>query len=466
MLGNVIQKSTPTGSVFSSYDAAGRLRKVSTVGNTLFREFIYGTPNNDNGKLVTARAYNWRSTGACTFYEVQQDFRYDPNHGRLASEDTTLLQGTTVLQKWTQSYVYDGAGRIVQTNNPNCVANCASAGRTVTTNYAFGRPTSIPGFASSITYNDNGMLATITHANNVLFTETPDPSGIARPRSLSVAGASSLWQSETYAYDGAGNIKQIGSKQYTYDAASRITSATVPSAAPMAQFGSAPYQEFTYDLFGNLTRIARGTQNGSILTYVDYLADPASNHLQGASYDASGSLTAYQGSAYTWDVLQQAMTVNTGSESWVHVYDAAGERVWSWRTSPSRIDNYALRGRDGRVLRFFSNNGSILTVEDYVYREGQLVGAVVPDGTTHHFDVDHLGSVRLETAATPPVYREFWPYGEEATAPGGSERMKFLAGQERDLGNLTSTADDIDYMNARYYLPIYGRFLSVDTLQR
>jgi len=39
--------------------------------------------------------------------------------------------------------------------------------------------------------------------------------------------------------------------------------------------------------------------------------------------------------------------------------------------------------------------------------------------------------------------------------------MKF-AGQERDLGNLTSTADDIDYMHARYFRPLFGRFLSAD----
>ncbi|HVT58933.1 MAG TPA: RHS repeat-associated core domain-containing protein, partial [Thermoanaerobaculia bacterium] len=176
----------------------------------------------------------------------------------------------------------------------------------------------------------------------------------------------------------------------------------------------------------------------------------------------SGSMTGYQGSVYTWDVLRQATTVNTGSESWVHIYDVAGERVWSWRTSSSRLDNYALRGQDGRVLRFFANNGSTLTWEDYVYREGDLVGAVAPDGTPRHFDVDHLGSVRLETGGLTTPYHEYWAYGEEATPPAGSERMKFT-GHERDLGVLTSTADDIDYMHARYYRPLLARFLSVDS---
>jgi RHS repeat-associated protein len=39
--------------------------------------------------------------------------------------------------------------------------------------------------------------------------------------------------------------------------------------------------------------------------------------------------------------------------------------------------------------------------------------------------------------------------------------MKFT-GHERDLGVLTSNADDLDYMHARFCSPLLGRFLSVD----
>jgi RHS repeat-associated protein len=39
--------------------------------------------------------------------------------------------------------------------------------------------------------------------------------------------------------------------------------------------------------------------------------------------------------------------------------------------------------------------------------------------------------------------------------------MKFT-GHERDLGNLSSAADDLDYMHARFYNPQTGRFLSTD----
>ena len=63
----------------------------------------------------------------------------------------------------------------------------------------------------------------------------------------------------------------------------------------------------------------------------------------------------------------------TGTEQWVHTYDATGQLVWSWRTSSSRVDNYGLRGLDSKVLSAFTKTGAAYTWEDYVYREGQLL---------------------------------------------------------------------------------------------
>ncbi len=452
--GHATRKATPTGTVFSSYDEAGRLVAVSSPQAQL-RQFSYGT-GAGAGKLVESRAFNWRLASTCTDFEVRQDFSYDAATGRLATTDTSLWQGGA-LEHWTQSYAYDGAGRITSVAYPNCVALCASPSRQVATAYAFGRPTSVSGFASAITYNGNGTLATIHHANGVVFTETPDLSGMARPGSLRADSSTGQpWPREDYFYDGTGNIKAIGGKTFAYDVTSRIVTATVPTA------GAQPYQAYAYDGFSNLATIYRGSGPGDA-TYISYTADPGTNQLIGATYDPSGELLSYQGSGYTWDVLGQATSVSTGSEAWTHTYDATGERVWSWRTSPSRLDTYALRGADQKLLSLFTKTGPTYTWEDYAYREAMLLGAALSDGTVHHFDVDHLGSVRLETTAAgaQPTYRDFWPYGDEATPPGGSERMKF-AGQERDLGNLTSIADDIDYMHARYFRPIFGRFLSAD----
>jgi RHS repeat-associated protein len=458
--GNLFRKETPTGRLLYGYDEAGRLRFVNSPPMTTnLRELSYGS-GGTAGELVQASAFNWRTAAAaCSDFEVRQVFSYEPSTGRLSSVDTSLWQGGA-LEHWTQSYLYDGADRITQVSYPTCSV-CSSPARTVTTTYSLGRPTAVSGFANAITYNGNGTLATIQHANGVVFTETADPSGMPRPGSMRAdLSSTELWQPESYFYDGAGNIKAIGAKSFVYDVNSRLVSATLPSA------GAQPYQAFTYDALGNLVSIFRGANSGSG-TSLNLGADSTTNRLPGGTYDNSGELTDFLPTAFhwTWDVLGQVTTNTTDSESWVHTYDAAGERVWSWRTSPSRLDTYALRGQDRKLLSLFTKTGSTYIWEDYAYREGMLLGAASSNGSVTHFDVDHLGSVRLETNGaaplTQPKYRDFWPYGEEATPPGGSERMKF-AGQERDLGNLTSTADDIDYMHARYFRSIWGRFLSPD----
>jgi RHS repeat-associated protein len=461
--GNLTRKETPTGTQLYGYDEAGRLLSVGSTQMNPLRKFSYGT-GSTAGEVIEAQAFNYRMVSVCSAIEVRQDFSYETATGRLSGENTSLWQGGGALESWTQSYFYDGADRITQVSYPTCTA-CSSPTRSVTTTYSLGRPTSVSSFANPITYNGNGTLATIHHANGVVFTEMPDVNGMLRPGLLrSDLGSTELWPPESYFYDGAGNIKAIGAKSFVYDVNSRIVSATVPSA------GAQPYQSFTYDPYNNLTLIFRGA-NPTSGSFVSLNVDNATNRLTGATYDDSGEVLntpAPTMFSWTWDVLGQATSVTTDTESWVHTYDAAGERVWSWRTSPSRLDTYALRGKDRKLLSLFTKTGSNYTWEDYAYREGSLLGASYSTGCVRHFDVDHLGSVRLETnggaaCTQSTTYRDFLPYGEEATPPGGGERMKF-AGQERDLGNLTSTADDIDYMHARYFRPIWGRFLSPDPL--
>ncbi len=476
--GNMTLKARPTGTVLSTYDKAGRLASVSSP-LVLLKQFTYGT-GADAYKLREASSFNWRQADACATTEVRQDYSYDPATGRLSSEDTSLWQGTTRLESWTQSYLYDGAGRITQVTYPSCTYLCPATPRQVTTIYSYGKPTSVSGFASSITYGDNGMLATIVHGDGVVFTATPDPAGMPRPGSLRADGPGGvvLWPREFYFYDAAGNIKAIGGKAFAYDGNSRIMSATVPAAGAQQL-----YEGYTYDAYGNLTSVASGASLGSATT-IFYAPQPCypnnpvcSNRLSGATYDDSGELTAYQGSTYSWDVLGQLTAFNTGSEVWTQLYDAAGERVWSYRTSPSRLDTYALRERDGKVLSIFTKTGSAYTWEDYAYRDGKaLGGAFSADGHVVNFDVDHVGSVRLESSTSQSGlvtrYHDYWPFGQEATAltGSGSERMKF-AGQERDLGVLTSggdnasTQDDIDYMHRRYYRSILGRYLSADPVR-
>jgi RHS repeat-associated protein len=68
-----------------------------------------------------------------------------------------------------------------------------------------------------------------------------------------------------------------------------------------------------------------------------------------------------------------------------------------------------------------------------------------------------LGSVLVETGSNGALLttHSYWPFGEEMTVTSSSERYRF-AGHERDQRT------GYDYMHARYYAPMAGRFFSVD----
>ncbi|MGH2628036.1 MAG: RHS repeat-associated core domain-containing protein, partial [Anaerolineales bacterium] len=83
-----------------------------------------------------------------------------------------------------------------------------------------------------------------------------------------------------------------------------------------------------------------------------------------------------------------------------------------------------------------------------------------PAGSAHL--VVDVNGYFVEGEGAAVAYHAYFPFGEELTSAfQDSEQMKFT-GHERDLNNLTSVADDLDYMHARFCSPLTGRFLSVD----
>jgi len=84
-----------------------------------------------------------------------------------------------------------------------------------------------------------------------------------------------------------------------------------------------------------------------------------------------------------------------------------------------------------------------------------------------HLYTDHLGTPRLVTDASgnQVAYHAYYPFGEEATNPvQDEERMKFT-GHERDFADVSDTADDLDYMHARFCSPLTARFMTVDPIK-
>ena len=442
-----------------SYDRAARLTQVRETGGLarVLKAFTYGTSspggNLKNGKLETATRYNFVAAPFNATVQVTETYTYGGVAGRASQRATQMTFNGTPQESFTQGWTWNDLGQPVNTNYPQCTfAWCSSPSpRTVTDGYTDGALTSIAGFTTGIgiTYHQNGMVNQMAHANGVTDTQGADPNWMRRPGSLSSAyGATTRWSSGTYVYDGSGDVVKAGTAWFIYDEVSRIKTGTVFTGTTGG--GTQKQQTFTYDPYGNFTNIAGNPDPGRSTP-----TSASTNRLTGGIYDAAGNLTAWNGASYAYDGFNMMTQMLNGSEDWRYMYTADDERFWSYRVAGNGSLWY-VRDLDGKVLRRYESSISWTTLEDYVYRDGQLFAAV--DGTgTHHFHLDHLGSPRLITnsAGVQLAYHVYYPFGEEATTYYQDyEPMKFT-GHERDLASAAGTGDDLDYMHARFCVSNY-----------
>jgi RHS repeat-associated protein len=90
---------------------------------------------------------------------------------------------------------------------------------------------------------------------------------------------------------------------------------------------------------------------------------------------------------------------------------------------------------------------------------------LTPPATSGQTDLllDVSGYFAPASVASVVAYHAYLPFGVEATYFAQDfERMKFT-GHERDLADASSPAADLDYMHARHYNFLTGRFLSIDS---
>lgn len=284
------------------------------------------------------------------------------------------------------------------------------------------------------------------------------------------------WTSGTFQYDGAGNIVALGnngdglSTAYGYDLLSRLMTVS------LTKTGSGPgvprSETYTYDPYGNI--VAPG----------GWAVDGSTNRLAAVpgylGYDVAGNLTKYNDATYAYDA--ENMLARSDHDSGYideFAYTADNERVgalsngvWTW----------SIRDVEGHVMRQFQSSSFAPAQqwgwrEDYAYAGSHLLAAGRPSsvGGLVHFHLDQLGSPRLITNATGGALAEhdYMAFGTEVTSVqqekllgySREEPMKFT-GHERDP-NLAATGENTnyaDYMHARYYKSVLGRFLSVDPM--
>ncbi len=323
--------------------------------------------------------------------------------------------------------------------------------------YTNGFLTSVPGRVSSITYHANAMVNQMTHANGILETQAVDPNGMPRARSFLAQYLGNLrWASGVYQYDGSGGVVKIGDSVFLYDLGGRLNYGKVYDG-PIG--GGTPLtQSYSYDAFGNIQAISgdsgRNTPTSS-----------ATNRMTlGVSYDAAGNLTGWIANGYTYDAFNLMTRMVSGSEDWYYFYTADDERIWMHKPGGPNRSEWTLRGLNNRVLAIYAEHWGIWSLyRQFVYRDGGLLGARTGTGWTS-MHVDHQGTTKFigNSAGSQVGYHAYYGFGEELTGfAQNDERMKYT-GHERDLASPLGPGDDLDYMHARHYNPLTGRFLSTD----
>jgi len=176
------------------YDDAERLIHVKDLAGSTRRalkDFTFLDENSGSdysrGKLRTAIRYNHPPSGDVSITET---YTYAGPGGTVSTKETSIVAVGGPSQTFTESFTYDDLGALGSITYPTCLAPCAASGGIGTLNHGLynGQLVSVVPYASSLTYNANGTLATVKHQGSVKDTYAADPNGMPRPQSISVSG--------------------------------------------------------------------------------------------------------------------------------------------------------------------------------------------------------------------------------------------------------------------------------------
>ncbi len=464
-----------SGNFIYSYDNNGNLTSKVDPRNTT--SFVYDSLNR-----VTSRTY---SDGTPTVAYIYDAVGVANSKGRLTSVSSsvsasnytaydalgrvTAANQVTDGQTYSMSYSYnragtqisftypsgriismelDEAGRMAGVRDQQSGAYYAGAAGTDTTN--------------RMKYAAHGGVSLMKLGNN-LWEHTNFNSRLQSMEiGLGTSGTDSSTLRLTYSYgttNNNGNVQSVsylgGGLSYTqsfgYDELNRLTTSS-ESTGGWSQTNK-------YDRYGNRA-IDLGGGNQSL-----YFNSANRITNSGYSYDAAGNLLNDGMQSFGYDAENKIKSVNGVTD--VCRYDGDGNRI---RKNFTNGDKLRMVYSGGQLIAEYDlTNGSLK--KEYVYGAKGLLATIDPNTGTQYTTADHLGSPRVITNSSAGVVsrHDYMPFGEELCSGVGGRiagmefcvndgvRQKFTS-HERD------TETGLDYMEARYYQGLQGRFTSSDPL--
>lgn len=209
-------------------------------------------------------------------------------------------------------------------------------------------------------------------------------------------------------------------------------------------------QSFSYDISG---RMLSNSRVGSYAYPASGAARPHAPTQAGTftfAYDPGGNMTSGAGRTYAWDPENRPLSVTMTATSTTisHVYGPDGSRLKLVEPSQTTLFLGKEAERAGATWSKYGNAD--------VKRKDNGTGA-----TPEYLHRDHLASVKAVTSAAAASLQEsrYRPFGERLITAGTAavERQAFIGERQDDSTGLL-------YLNARFYDPNVGVFVSPDIL--
>ncbi|MEG4294831.1 RHS repeat-associated core domain-containing protein, partial [Microcoleus sp. C2C3] len=494
--GNLISVKDALGQVTTyEYDDKGRReaiirpdKKRSTVAY------------NDAEKTVTITDFN-NKTVKYTYNDENQvvSKQYQNESGATVSVTYTSngFEETIIDSRGATVYKYDSLGQLISRKDPadpylasgnsieykyegGQVSDVKTPTRTTTYTYEEGRLKTIstPDMGTvTYVYHPDGNLWKTFYPNNLLETRTYD--NLGRLDVVKTAKIDPMTQVEDevissfdYAVDAVGNRKEVvehsGRKvEYNYDDLHRLLEEKVTNDPN----GNNRVVSYTYDAVGN--RLTKTDSVSGVTTYtynnlnqLDFLSAPGV--VTDYTYDDSGNLvsevTGSNSTVYRWEndgenrLMGVTVTEGGVTRNVAYQYNAQGIRVGKV------VDGVETRYLIDDELQPYSQvleecDAAGNPKNSYVYGY-DLVGKL-QGSQPSFYHADGLGSTRLATNNLGAVTDSYAydAYGNLIAATGVSSNAYLFAGEQRD------SETGLDYLRARYYDPLVGRFVSADAYE-
>ncbi len=314
--------------------------------------------------------------------------------------------------------------------------------------------------------------------------------------------------------DGAVGAGQVTAECFSYDGFNRLTSAwTVADASVPTCGGAAPADDlaagwdasdtayaatWAYSPGGRITSLVKGAGASAATSTYAYTdaAHPAAatsvstgSDVNSFTYDDAGRTVSRTvdgvTTSLTWDVTSSLTESDGQGGRVVYAYDASGQRVVQARVAdangPGTASAYVASGQVDDPNTASTATGDLTGTRYYTFA-GSTVAVRTNDGKLSLMLGDEQGStnvvmpVTVQTDGTlasatladaSGVTRtSYTPYGQLRGADNLAVDRGWLGQvEDRIVGTgASSTGTGLTYLNARYYDPVLGRFLSPDPL--